>query len=106
MKFHQNTPFSGYRDNLILSALVDVDQLKRLSSASRSLSSALSSLKEPRGFLDLVNELAYRAIGHVVPEVFAESVEEELRDIPISADEIDGILKRPLGSALQMLLSQ
>lgn len=106
MKFHQNTPFSGYRDNLILSALVEVDQLKRLSSASRSLSRALSSFKDPKGFLDLVNELAYRAIGSIVPEVFAESVEEELQEIPISAGEIDEILKRPLGSVLQMLVSQ
>ncbi|GGK47931.1 hypothetical protein SAMN04490189_0061 [Pseudomonas koreensis] len=106
MKFLQNNPFLGYRDNLILTALVEIDQLRRLSSASMSLSRSLSSFKEPEAFLDLVNQLAYHAIGHVVPEVFAESVEEELQDIPISTDEIDEVLKRPIGSVLQMLLSQ
>lgn len=106
MKFHQNTPFSGYRDNLILSALVEVDHLKRLSSASLSLSKAISPFKEPEGFIDLVNQLAYNAIGHVVPEFFAESVQEELEDMPISTDELDAVLRRPIGSILQMLLSQ
>jgi hypothetical protein len=106
MKFLQNNPFSGYRENLILTALVEVNQLNRLSSASMCLSRALSPFKETEGFLDLVNQFAYHAIGHIVPEVFAESVEEELQDIPISADEIDEILKRPIGSALQMLVSQ
>lgn len=106
MKFLQNNPLTGYRGNLILSALVEVDHLKRLSSASMSLSSALAPFKEPEGFLDLVNQLAYKAIDHVVPEFFAESVQEELIDMPISSDELGAVLKRPIGSALQMLQSQ
>lgn len=106
MKFLQNNPFTGYRDNLILTALVEIDHLKRLSSSSMSLSKALSPFKEPEGFVDLVNQFAYHAIDRQVPEVFAESVEEELQDMPISADEIEEILKRPIGSALQMLVRQ
>lgn len=106
MKFHQNTPFSGYRENLILTALVDIDHLKRISLASRSLSRALSLFEEPEDFLNLVNQLAYNAIGRVVPEFVAESVQEELEDMPISTEELDAILKRPIGSALQMLYSQ
>lgn len=106
MRFLQSTPFSGYRDNLILSALVEVDHLKRLSAASRSLSNALAPFKEPEGFLRLVNQLAFNAISHVVPEFIAESVQEELIDIPISTDELDAVLKMPIGSALQMIHSQ
>ncbi|QHA81514.1 hypothetical protein E3Z27_07345 [Pseudomonas mediterranea] len=106
MKFLQNNPFTGYRDNLILTALVEIDILKRLSSSSMSLSKALSPFKEPEGFVDLVNQFAYHAIARQVPEVFADSVEEELQDMPITADEIEEILKRPIGSALQMLVSQ
>jgi len=44
-------------------------------------------------------------ISHVVPEFIAESVQEELIDIPISTDELDAVLKMPIGSALQMIHS-
>ena len=106
MNFFQNNPFTGYRDNLILTALVEVDQLNRLSSSSMSLSKALSPFKEPEGFVDLVNQFAYHAISRLVPEVFAESVEEELQDMPISTKEIEETLKRPIGTALQILVRQ
>ncbi|MDC7817463.1 MULTISPECIES: hypothetical protein [Pseudomonas] len=106
MNFYQSTPFSGYRENLILTALVDIDHLKRLSLASRSLSRALSPFEEPEGFLSLVNQLAYSAIARVGPEFIAKSIQEELEDMPISTEELDALLKRPIGSVLQMLYSQ
>lgn len=103
MKFKQNNPLVDYRHNLILIALVEIDHLKRLSGASMSLSRALEPFREPKGFIDLVNQLAYNAIDKIVPEVIAESVQEELQDIPICADEVNGVLNRPIGAVLQML---
>lgn len=50
MKFLQNNPFTGYRDNLVLTALVEIDHLKRLSSSSMSLSKALSPSRSQRAF--------------------------------------------------------
>ncbi|WP_192564500.1 hypothetical protein [Pseudomonas gozinkensis] len=102
MNFHQNTPFIGYRDNLILAALIKIDQLERLSAGSMSLSQALAPFKAPEGLLDLVNQLAYNAINHLVPELTAELVREELIETPIDTWELDAVLMKPIGSALQM----
>lgn len=103
MKFKQNNPLVDYRHNLVLFALVEIDHLKRLSGASMNLSKAMEPFREPEGFIDLVNQLAYSAIDKLVPEVIAESVQEELQDIPICADEVNEVLNRPLSSVLQML---
>jgi hypothetical protein len=104
MKFPQNNPFIDYRDNLILAALVEIDHLNRLSAASRSLSNTLAPFKAPEGFLGLVNELAYNAINHSVPEMIANQVQEELEEMPITQSELDALLNRPIGSALQITL--
>ncbi|WP_274644783.1 hypothetical protein [Pseudomonas serbica] len=104
MKFPQNNPFIDYRNNLILAALVEIDHLNRLSTASRSLSNALAPFKEPEGFLSLVNELAYNAISHSVPEMVADQVQEELEEMPITQPELDAVLNKPIGSALQITL--
>lgn len=102
MKFHQNTPFMGYRGNLILAALIEIDQLERLSAASMSLSQALAPFKVPERLLDLVNQLAYNAINYLVPELAAELVREELIEMPIDTWELDAVLTKPIGSALQV----
>lgn len=103
MRFLQNTPLMGYRNNLILAALIEIDQLERLRASSSSLSNALDSFREPEVFLDLVNQLAYNAIDRLVPEMIGQLVQEELEEMPIDAGELDAVLHRPLGSALQML---
>lgn len=103
MRFHQNSPFMDYRDNLILAALVEIDHLERLRASSFSLSSALDSLRKPEVLLDVVNELAYNAIDRLVPEMIAKMVQEELEEMPIDAKELDAVLQKPIGSALQML---
>lgn len=104
MRFHQNSPFMDYRDNLILAALVEIDHLERLRASSFSLSNALDSFREPEVLLDLVNQLAYNAIDRLVPEMIAKMVQEELEEMPIDTGELDAVLKKPIGSALQMFL--
>lgn len=106
MNFYQSTPLSGYRGNLILSALIKLDQLTGLSNASSKISNALSLVMEPEEILDLVNQLAYSSVDQVVPELMCESVQDELMDMPISSEELHEILRRPIGSALQMFQGQ
>lgn len=103
MKFLQNNPLVDFRNNLILSALVEIDHLERLSRASMSLSRALEPFREPEALLELVNQFAYKAIDHVVPDFIADSVREEFEDMPIDAEEVEAVLNKPIGSALHML---
>lgn len=103
MRFQQNNPQHDYRENLILSAALEIDCLQRLSSASVRLARALSPFSNHDGLLGLLNDLAYNAIDRLVPEIIAESVQQELQDDPINMSELIEVLAKPLGTGLQIL---
>ncbi|MEE4148902.1 hypothetical protein [Pseudomonas viridiflava] len=106
MKFEQNTPLIGYRSNLILSAAIEIDRLNRIARKSTSLWKALPMREGNDGLVELVNELAYNAIDSLVPDVFADTVQQELEKMPIEMHEIFETLNKPIGSALQVLQGQ
>ena len=103
MRFQQNNTLHDYRDNLILSAALEIDYLQRLSLASVRLASALSPFIEHDAFLGLLNDLAYKAIDRLVPEMIAESVQQELVAEPINMSELIAVLAKPIGAGLQVL---
>jgi hypothetical protein len=103
MRFQQNNPLHDYRDNLILSAALEIDYLQHLSLASVRLACALGPFFEHDAFLELLNDFAYKAIDRLVPEMIAESVRQELVTEPINMSELIVVLAKPIGAGLQIL---
>lgn len=102
MKLPQNNPLTDYRDNLILCAILQVDTIQHLGKASPWLSDALLPIENAESLVSLINDLAYNAIAQTVPSVVVEVVQDELREMPISINEIQDVLARPVSQAVAL----
>ncbi|MCT9823224.1 hypothetical protein LUW10_27365 [Pseudomonas veronii] len=101
MRFQQSNPLMGVRSNLILEAALEVDYLIRLRASSPWLIENMPALNQEMK-LGLLNELAYHAIGRLVPDLIADSLREDLMLVPISPAELTAVLARPLSDGLQI----
>ncbi|MFV0927229.1 hypothetical protein [Pseudomonas palmensis] len=91
------------RDNVILAAVLQLNHLRRIVSPLTRLAGALGLYEDNEGTLELINNLAYKAIDHSVHERHAEFLRENLQEEPIDLTELIAVLSRPIGEVLQVL---
>ena len=89
-----------HRHSLILKALVQLEELRQLLTASLSLKDIIRPQVLEERLVGLVNDFAQSAIeeGIVVPTLIQDAVLDELEMNPITLDEIDGVLSAPLST--------
>lgn len=102
MQFPYSSTTRNARDNLILAAALELNHLYQLSSASPQLSRGLSLFKGDDGILELLNQIAYRAISKETPDHHAEWLRDELEQEPIDLHELNAVLSRPIGDGLEV----
>lgn len=89
-----------HRHSLILKALVQLEELRQLLTASLSLKDIIKPQVLEERLVGLVNDFAQSAIeeGIVVPRLIQDAVMDELEMNPITLDEIDAVLSAPLST--------
>lgn len=104
MKFAQSSPLLDYRKNLVLHALLKIDEWKGLTqAASWPLYRAASEiLKENDKLAETVNSIATYYLEHepIVPLIIVDLVIEELQKSPISYDEILQVMDARISEVL------
>lgn len=89
-----------HRHSLILKALLRLEELRQLLTASLSLKDILEPQMLEERLVGLINDFAHSAIeeGIVVPRLIQDVVLDELEMNPITLDEIDTVLSVPLSA--------
>lgn len=104
MKFAQPAPTLGYRKNLILHALMEIELLCELAqTVAPSLNEELKKqIAEQESFCEMVTSMASHCLNQklIVPAYFVDSVMDELDRFPFSYEEITIVLNSRLKEAL------
>lgn len=89
-----------HRHSLILKALMQLEDLRQLLTASPTLKDILKPQMLEERLVGLINDFAHSAIeeGIVVPRLIQDAVLDELEMNPITLDEIDAVLGTPLSA--------
>lgn len=89
-----------HRNSLILKALVQLEELRQLLTASPSLKDIFKPQMLEERLVGLINDFAHSAIeeGILVPRLIQDAVLDELEMNPITLDEIDAVLSAPLSA--------
>ncbi|WP_153786196.1 hypothetical protein [Pseudomonas sp. EMN2] len=106
MKFNSSNPTTDYRKNLVLHALLKIDEWKTLTRAiSWPLHQEIKNMFSDNDKLaEIVNSTAAYYLDHepLVPLIMVEFVIDELAKHPISHHEILQVMNSKIGDTLRL----